>query len=125
MKPAPFTLLRARTCDEAVEFLQRAGGGAKVIAGGQSLGPMLNLRLVQPGVLVDISGISALTEARDYGDSVVFGGCVTHAAIEDGRVPDPTNGFMRRVARGIAYRAVRNRGTIAGSVVHATLRRIG
>lgn len=119
MKPAPFTLLRARTCEEAVEFLARAGGSAKVIAGGQSLGPMLNLRLARPEVLIDISGITALTEAREEGDSVVFGACVTHAAIEDGRVPDPTNGFMRRVARGIAYRAVRNRGTIAGSVVHA------
>ncbi|MDO5758464.1 MAG: FAD binding domain-containing protein [Rhodobacterales bacterium] len=119
MKPAPFTLLRARTCDEASEFLQRAAGSAKVIAGGQSLGPMLNLRLSRPDVLIDISGITALTEARDEDDSVVFGACITHAAIEDGRVPDPTNGFMQRVARGIAYRAVRNRGTIAGSVVHA------
>ena len=118
MKPAPFTLLRARTCDEAVEFLGRAGGNAKVIAGGQSLGPMLNLRLVRPDILIDISGIPELTEARDEDDSVMFGACVTHAAIEDGRVPDPTGGFMRRVARGIAYRAVRNRGTIAGSVVH-------
>lgn len=119
MKPAPFKLLRARTCDEAVEFLGRAGGNAKVIAGGQSLGPMLNLRLARPDLLIDISGIPELCAARDDGDAVVFGACVTHAAIEDGRVPDPTGGFMQRVARGIAYRAVRNRGTIAGSVVHA------
>lgn len=119
MKPAPFTLLRARTCDEVVELLAKHGGNAKVIAGGQSLGPMLNLRLARPEILVDISGIEALSKARDAGDALVFGACVTHAAIEDGRVPDPTGGFMRRVARGIAYRAVRNRGTIAGSVVHA------
>lgn len=119
MKPAPFTLLRARSCAEASDLLHRAAGSAKVIAGGQSLGPMLNLRLARPDILVDISGIAALSEARDEGDSVIFGACVTHAAIEDGRVPDPTDGFMRRIARGIAYRAVRNRGTIAGSVVHA------
>ncbi|WP_347312845.1 FAD binding domain-containing protein [Defluviimonas sp. SAOS-178_SWC] len=100
-------------------MLATSRGNAKVIAGGQSLGPMLNLRLARPNILIDISGIRSLTEARQEGDAVIFGACVTHASIEDGRVPDPTGGFMRRVARGIAYRAVRNRGTIAGSVVHA------
>lgn len=119
MKPVAFDLLRARSIDEALRAMADAGGGAKIIAGGQSLGPMLNLRLVRPDLLIDISGIPALCEARETDDAVVFGACVTHSAIEDGRLSDPSKGFMARVARGIAYRAVRNRGTVAGSVVHA------
>ena len=119
MKPHPFQFVRARTVEEALTLLDRAGSGAKVIAGGQSLGPMLNLRLARPSVLVDISGIPALSQTREDDASVTFGACVTHAAIEDRIVADPTPGFMSRVAGGIAYRAVRNRGTIGGSVVHA------
>lgn len=119
MKPVAFDILRARSIDEALEALANARGTVKVIAGGQSLGPMLNLRLVRPDALVDISGIPSLGEIRETDDAVIFGACVTHAAIEDGRVPDPAMGFMAKIAQAIAYRAVRNRGTIAGSIVHA------
>ena len=80
---------------------------------------MLNLRLAQPALLVDVRGLPELAEVRDERDAVFIGACTTHAAIEDGRVPDPTGGFLREVARGIAYRAVRNRGTIGGSLAHA------
>src|SRR5581483_5780786 len=93
--------------------------GAKIIAGGQSLGPMLNLRLAQPGMLVDIRRIPELGAASDSNGSAIFGSCITHAAIEDGKVPDVTRGLMRDVAAHIAYRAVRNRGTVGGSVCHA------
>ena len=89
------------------------------LAGGQSLGPMLNFRLVQPELLVDVTRIPELNRVEEDADSVTLGACVTHAAIEDGRVPDPTNGVLGAVARGIAYRAVRTRGTIGGSLVHA------
>jgi carbon-monoxide dehydrogenase medium subunit len=80
---------------------------------------MLNLRLAQPGSLVDLAGIGVFGKASDLGDAVFVGAGVTHAAIEDGLVPDPTHGLMRRVASRIAYRAVRNRGTIGGSLAHA------
>jgi len=93
--------------------------GVKFIAGGQSLGPMLNLRLAQPGMLIDLTGIAELKQAKETADSLSIGACVTHADIEDGRVPDVTRGLLQSVARGIAYRAVRNRGTIGGSVAHA------
>ena len=98
-----------------------AGGnaGAKVLAGGQTLGPMLNLRLAQPALLVDITRIPELAAVSEDADAITIGAIVTHAAIEDGRVPDPTGGFLARVARGIAYRAVRTRGTIGGSLAHA------
>ena len=91
----------------------------KFIAGGQSLGPMLNLRLVQPDLLVDITAIAELKRVEQTADALILGSCITHADIEDGRVPDVTGGAMRSVAAGIAYRAVRNRGTIGGSLVHA------
>ena len=91
----------------------------KILAGGQSLGPMLNLRLAQPDLLVDITRIPELKRVEETDDSLSIGACVTHADIEDGRVPDVTGGALRDVARGIAYRAVRNRGTIGGSLAHA------
>ena len=91
----------------------------KFLAGGQSLGPMLNLRLVQPDLLVDITAIAELKRVEETADGITIGSCITHADIEDGRVPDVTRGALRTVAAGIAYRAVRNRGTIGGSIVHA------
>jgi aerobic carbon-monoxide dehydrogenase medium subunit len=91
----------------------------RVIAGGQSLGPMLNLRLADPKNLIDISHLSDLRGARLEGDCLAIGACITHAEIEDGKIPDVTLGLMTFVAHGIAYRAVRNRGTIGGSLAHA------
>jgi carbon-monoxide dehydrogenase medium subunit len=92
---------------------------AKVLAGGQTLMPLLNLRLVRPSRIIDITRIPELSGVSGDGDSVIIGACVTHSAIEDGRFDDPTNGFLASVARHIAYRAIRNRGTIGGSLVHA------
>jgi carbon-monoxide dehydrogenase medium subunit len=119
MKPARFEYARPRDVGEALALLAQAPGEAKPVAGSQSLGPMLNLRLAQPSLLVDLRGLAELREVRDEGDHVFLGACTTHADIEDGRVPDPTHGLLRMVARGIAYRAVRNRGTLGGSLAHA------
>jgi carbon-monoxide dehydrogenase medium subunit len=80
---------------------------------------MLNLRLVEPDVIVDIAGLSELKQAERSGDELVIGACITHGDIEDGRIPDVTRGAMQRIAGAIAYRAVRNRGTIGGSLSHA------
>ncbi len=118
MKPTAFAYARPRTLDEAVRLLAESPD-AKLLAGGQTLGPMLNLRLVQPGLVVDITRIEELARVEDEGGFVTLGACVTHAAIEDGRIMDPSNGFLSEVAHGIAYRAVRNRGTIGGSLAHA------
>jgi carbon-monoxide dehydrogenase medium subunit len=117
MKPVAFDYARPASVAEAVRML--AGSGAKVLAGGQTLGPMLNLRLAQPALLVDITRIPDLAAVSEDADAITIGATVTHAAIEDGRVSDPTGGFLARVARGIAYRAVRTRGTIGGSLAHA------
>src|SRR5882672_2373561 len=119
MKPAPFGYDRPRDLQAALAVLGEAEGSTKIIAGGQSLGPMLNLRLVEPELIVDITGLSELKQAERSGDELVIGACITHGDIEDGRIPDVTRGAMQRVAGAIAYRAVRNRGTIGGSLSHA------
>ncbi len=119
MKPARFDYERPTTLGDALALLGTRGRVVKCLAGGQSLGPMLNLRLVQPDLLVDITRIPELTRIEEDDDGLLLGACTTHAAIEDGRVPDVTGGVLPAVAQGIAYRAVRNRGTIGGSLAHA------
>src|SRR4026209_805876 len=119
MKPAVFEFVRARTLAEATTILLESDGAARVVAGAQSLGPMLNLRLVQPRILVDITGIAEVTEIGDGDEPVTLGACVTTANIEDGRLPGRGLRALSLVAGRIAYRAVRNRSTIGGSVCHA------
>ncbi len=117
MKPVDFDYQRPSRLEEAVALL--SDPGARVLAGGQSLGPMLNLRLAQPALLVDITAIPELQNAAQENGALILGACVTHAAIEDGSIPELTNGVLASVAGGIAYRAVRNRGTVGGSLAHA------
>jgi carbon-monoxide dehydrogenase medium subunit len=80
---------------------------------------MLNLRLARPSHVVSIAGLSDLNAVEETADAVLVGACVTHAAIADHRVPDIGKGILPAIAQGIAYRAVRNRGTIGGSLCHA------
>jgi carbon-monoxide dehydrogenase medium subunit len=119
MKPVAFAYERPTTLADAAALLGQTQVFSKALAGGQSLGPMLNLRLAQPDLLVDITSIPELTAVSDRGDDLELGACVTHADIEDGRVPDHARGLLQQVAGRIAYRAVRNRGTIGGSLAHA------
>ena len=119
MKPVAFEYERPTTLADAAVLLGQASGFSKVIAGGQSLGPMLNLRLAQPDLLIDITSIPELTALTDADNSLEIGACITHADVEDGRIPDRFAGLLRHVAGRIAYRAVRNRGTIGGSIAHA------
>src|ERR1700686_5151479 len=116
MKAAAFAYERPSDLNAALFLMAKATGMTKIIAGGQSLGPMLNLRLVEPDLIVDISGLSELKQAERSGDELVIGACITHGDIEDGRIADVTRGAMQRVAGAIAYRAVRNRGTIGGAL---------
>ena len=119
MKPVNFAYHRATDLDNALEHLGAGGEGTKLIVGGQSLGPMLNLRLTRPRELIDISSVEALRGIESTRESVIAGAAVTHAEIEDRPASDPIEHAMREVAAGIAYRAVRNRGTLGGSIAHA------
>ena len=118
MKSAKFDHQRTASLEDALAALGSADGEARIMGGGQSLGPMMNLRLAQPDLLIDISRVSGL-DGIEAGDTVRIGARVTHARIEDGEVPGITGAYMRTVASGISYRSVRNRGTIGGSVAHA------
>jgi carbon-monoxide dehydrogenase medium subunit len=119
VKPVNFDYARPGDVGAALKLIADDGITAKVMAGSQSLGPMLNMRLVQPDLIVDITGIEELRRFEERSDEMVIGACVTHADIEDQRIPDVTRGALPSVASGIAYRAVRNRGTIGGSLTHA------
>ena len=119
MKAVNFDYARPRDIEASLSLLAEDGLSVKVMAGSQSLGPMLNMRLVQPDLLVDITGVEELRQVKEEADGVVIGACITHSDIEDGRVRDVTGGALPSVAHGIAYRAVRNRGTVGGSLTHA------
>ena len=119
MKPAKFDYARASDVAEAIRLLGSTDGFNKPLGGGMSLGPMMNLRLAQPDLVVELRRLDALMTVEDSGDYLAVGAGITHSTIEDGKIPDTTNGMMRFVAGQIAYRAVRNRGTIGGSIAHA------
>jgi carbon-monoxide dehydrogenase medium subunit len=119
MKSAAFDLHQPSNVAAALQLLANAEQSVKVMGGGQSLGPMLNLRLAQPEVLVHVARLPEMLTAKMDGDSLLMGAGVTHASIEDCLVPDVTRGLMPYVAANIAYRAIRNRGTIGGSLAHA------
>jgi carbon-monoxide dehydrogenase medium subunit len=116
MKAPAVDYVRPNSLTEAIDLLAKHRGEARVIAGGQSLVAMMNLRVASPGLLIDISRLPELCSVSDDAAAVTVGACVTHAAIEDGRVADPSRGLMPRVAASLAYRAIRNRGTIGGSL---------
>lgn len=119
MKAAAFEYTRPGSLQEALRALREHDGRAKLMAGGQSLGPMLNLRLARPPVVIDISGLSELRTVTRQDGMLRVGAAVTHAEIEDG-VHELLRGTpLQQVAPGIAYRAIRNRGTLGGSLAHA------
>lgn len=119
MKAAQFEYARALDVDEALQALAQGQGASKIISGSQSFGPMLNLRLARPAQVIDVARIAGLRTVRSAGDSIEIGAAVTHAEIEDGVHSPLAEHPMRRVASGIAYRAIRTRGTVGGSLAHA------
>jgi carbon-monoxide dehydrogenase medium subunit len=119
MKPAPFDYVAPKTVAEASAALALDGTSTAAIAGGQSLLPMLNLRVALPDLLVDLGGLQELKEIAATSDHVRIGALTTHAAIEDGKLPEAFGGLMQKVATKISYRAIRNHGTIGGSVALA------
>jgi carbon-monoxide dehydrogenase medium subunit len=116
MKPAAFAYARPKDWSDAVTLV---ANGARPGAGTQSLGPLLNLRLAQPDTIADLRHLPGYAGVTVADGVVRIGAGTTHAAIEDGVVPGRTGAIMAGIARGIAYRPVRNRGTIGGSLAHA------
>jgi len=117
MKAAAFDYLKPKDVGDAIKALAGSAGEGKALGGGQSLGPMLNLRLARPKLVVDVSRLEAMRVIEDKGGAWRIGGAVTHSQIEDARLPGCE--VLSDVARNIAYRTIRNRGTVGGSLAHA------
>ncbi len=119
MKPAPFDYVAAREMGEALEALHQGGTEARVIAGGQSLMPMLNMRLARPATLVDITRIPELSRIEAKGDNVTIGAAVRQSTLE--RWPDLADRLplVRAALPWVGHTQLRNRGTVCGSVAHA------
>lgn len=120
MKPAPFDYLRASSVAEVLDVLAETGDdGTKVLAGGQSLMALMNLRLARPSLLVDIGGLGELSRVFDDVDRVVLGALVRHRTVETDPLLAARAPLAAAAARHIGHVGIRNRGTLGGTLAHA------
>jgi CO/xanthine dehydrogenase FAD-binding subunit len=119
MKPAPFNLLRPKSVDEALGLLQAHGDDAKVLAGGQSLVPLMNFRLAQPRNLIDLNGIRGLDQIRFHEPTLSLGAMLRQRDVERSAAVAERLPILHDAIEQVAHPAIRNRGTVGGSLVHA------
>lgn len=119
MKPAPFVHHAPRTVDEAVATLAEFGHDGKILAGGQSLVPILNMRLATPGHIVDINRVAGLDTIEVSSGSVRVGALVRHTALERSEEAYAASPVLREALGYVAHPVIRNRGTSVGSLAHA------
>ena len=119
MKPPAFDYVVADSVEMAAAGLAAAGGDGKIIAGGQSLVPMLNFRLLRPSVLVDINRIGGLAFIDETGDAIRIGALTRHFALETSPVVERHLPVLSCAMTHVAHLAIRNRGTLGGSLAHA------
>ena len=119
MIPPQFDYVKATSIDEAVGVLAERGDEAKVLAGGQSLIPLLRLRLAYPGTLVDVGAVEEMRAVRDDGDAIVIGAAVTHAEVIGNALVQQHAPLVVKATETVADRQVRHRGTFGGSLSHA------
>jgi len=119
MKPAPFKYFAPTEIPEVLSLLKEYGYDAKVLAGGQSLVPMMNFRLVQPAVLVDINNIPDLKSIQTHEKGIRLGAMVRHSQVERDSIIEKRVPLLHETMPQIATAQIRNRGTIGGSLAHA------
>ena len=119
MKPRPFDYLRPDTVEEALAALAEYGDDARILAGGQSLVPMLNLRLVEAAALIDISQIAALDVIRDFGEAIEIGAAVTQNKLLVWPQLAQKLPFLAAALPYVGHFQTRNKGTVCGSIAHA------
>lgn len=118
MKPAPFAYARPRTVEEVLALLTKHGDDAKVLGGGQSLIPLLNMRLARPSVLIDLADVADLSGISANG-AVAIGAMTRHAEAEHSRDVAGALPIIPAALRHVGHAAIRARGTIGGSIAHA------
>jgi carbon-monoxide dehydrogenase medium subunit len=119
MKPGRFTYEAAQTIEGVLSSLAARGDDAKLIAGGQSLAPMLNMRLARPEHLIDINGLKELADIRLTGNRLSIGAMVRHAALAKHELVHRHCPMLAHAAETIGHYAIRQRGTLGGSLAHA------
>src|SRR5262245_12625716 len=119
MKPAPFDLFRPRSVDQALALLQAHGDDAKVLAGGQSLVPLMNFRLAQPGHLIDLNGVPGMDQIQFNDHTLSLGAMVRQRDVERSPAIAERLPILREAIEQVGHPAIRNRGTVGGSIVHA------
>lgn len=119
MKPAPFDHLVPQSVADAVAMLAEHGGDARVLAGGQSLVPMMNFRLARPTVLVDLNRLPELAYIRDGGDHLAIGAMTRERTIENSDLVRSDAPLIHEATQNIAHLPIRSRGTIGGSIANA------
>lgn len=119
MKAAPFDYIRAENLPHALELLSQHGGDAKLLAGGQSLVPMMSMRLARPALLVDIHRLAELQGLSDAADHFVTGGAVRQCTLEHDATLPARMPLIAQALRWVGHEQTRNRGTVGGSLVHA------
>ncbi|MDX6469568.1 MAG: aerobic carbon-monoxide dehydrogenase medium subunit [Gaiellaceae bacterium] len=119
MKPAPFDYLRPESLEEALEELSAAGEDAKVLAGGQSLVPVLNMRLLRPTTVVDLGRVPGLDRIESRNGIVGVGALVTQRTLEESPVARERLPLVAEALPHVGHFVTRNRGTIGGSIAHA------
>jgi carbon-monoxide dehydrogenase medium subunit len=119
MKPPRFDYHAPRTIEQSVDLLARYGGEAKVLAGGQSLMPMLNFRLARPAALVDVNRIPELAYLREDDGTLAFGALTRQRTIEFSPLVARRLPLLREATRWVGHLPIRSRGTIGGSIAHA------
>jgi carbon-monoxide dehydrogenase medium subunit len=117
--PAKFDYVRPGSLDEAVQALAEGGDDAKIIAGGQSLLPLLRLRLAYPELLVDLAGVDELRGVTDAGDALLIGARTTHYQLIHDPLVAEHCGLLAQATSTVADPAIRHRGTLGGALVHA------
>lgn len=119
MIPASFDYVRPSTVDEAVQALASAGEDAKVIAGGQSLLPVLRMRLAAPTTLVDLGRVAELRGVREEGDELVIGAMTTHYDVQRDALIASHAALLKEATDTVADPQIRHRGTLGGAIAHA------
>jgi aerobic carbon-monoxide dehydrogenase medium subunit len=119
MKPAPFTMHRPRALAEVLELLDRHRDDARLIAGGQSLVPLMNLRLASPAILIDLNRVADLAGIRQEGDDVRIGAVTRQQELLESRLVQTKVPLLAAAARHIGHLSTRCRGTVGGSLANA------